>query len=148
QTPLLAMHTLGHGFVPAPIHAGGLRYHGMAPLVSQAIVEGLLTPRAYNQIKCYESAVLWARTEGSVCAPETSHAIACVIEEALKAKKEGKKKVILFNYSGHGIMDLGGYDKYLSGQLQDYSMSEQELKESLESIKNLPKAPVKKTGKW
>lgn len=148
QTPLLAMHTLGHGFVPAPIHAGGLRYHGMAPLVSQAIVEGLLTPRAYNQIKCYESAVLWAKTEGSVCAPETSHAIACVIEEALKAKKEGKKKVILFNYSGHGIMDLGGYDKYLSGQLQDYSMSEQELKESLESIKNLPRASVKKTGKW
>lgn len=148
QTPLLAMYTLGHGFVPAPIHAGGLRYHGMAPLVSQAIVEGLITPRAYNQIKCYESAIIWSRTEGSVCAPETSHAIACVIEEALKAKKEGKKKVILFNYSGHGIMDLGGYDKFLSGQLQDYSMSEEELKKSLESLSNLPKAPVKKTGKW
>ncbi|MBM3248236.1 MAG: TrpB-like pyridoxal phosphate-dependent enzyme [Candidatus Omnitrophica bacterium] len=148
QTPLLAMYTLGHGFVPAPIHAGGLRYHGMAPLVSQAIVEGLIAPRAYNQIKCYESAILWARTEGSVCAPETSHAIACVIEEALKAKEEGKKKVILFNYSGHGIMDLGGYDKFISGQLQDYSMSQDELNKSLESIKDLPKAPLNKSGRW
>jgi len=148
QTPLLAMYTLGHGFVPAPIHAGGLRYHGMAPLVSQAAVEGLISPRAYNQIKCYESAILWSRTEGSVCAPETSHAIACVIEEALRAKEEGKKKVILFNYSGHGIMDLGGYDRFLSGQLHDYSMSQDELDKSLESIKDLPKAPVNKSGKW
>ena len=88
MTPLLAMYTLGHKFIPAPIHAGGLRYHGMAPLVSQCIVEGLVKPRAYDQVKCFESALLWARTEGSICAPETSHAIACVIEEANKAREE------------------------------------------------------------
>jgi tryptophan synthase beta chain len=147
-TPLLPMFTLGHNFVPAPIHAGGLRYHGMAPLVSQAVVEGLLQPRAYNQLKCYESALIWAKTEGAICAPETSHAIACVIDEANKAREEGKEKVILFNYSGHGLMDLGGYDNFLSGKLTDYALPEEELKKSLESIKNLPKLEEKKTGKW
>ncbi|MBM3251358.1 MAG: TrpB-like pyridoxal phosphate-dependent enzyme [Candidatus Omnitrophica bacterium] len=148
QTPLLAMYTLGHAFVPPPIHAGGLRYHGMAPLVSQAIVEGLISPRSYDQIKCYESAILWTRTEGAIPAPETSHAIACVIEEATKAKKEGKEKVILFNYSGHGLMDLAGYEKFLLGKLDEYSLPEEELEKSLESIKNLPKALIKKSGKW
>jgi tryptophan synthase beta chain len=120
----------------------------MAPLVSQAIVEGLIAPRAYDQIKCYESAILWAKTEGAICAPETSHAIACVIEEALKVKKEGKEKVILFNYSGHGLMDLAGYEKFLSGKLDEYSLPEEDLRKSLESIKNLPKAPITKSGKW
>jgi len=139
QTPLLAMYTLGHGFVPPPIHAGGLRYHGMAPLVSQAIVEGLATPKAFDQVKCYKSAMLWAKTEGSICAPETSHAIACVIDEAKKAKQEAKEKVILFNYSGHGLMDLGGYEKFLSGQLTDYVLPEEELQKSLATIKDLPK---------
>ncbi len=140
MTPLLAMHTLGHNFVPAPIHAGGLRYHGVAPLVSAGIVEGLIEPRAYNQLQCYESALIWARTEGSICAPETSHAIACVIEEAKKAKDEGKEKVILFNYSGHGLMDLTGYEKYLTGKLTDYTLPEEELKQSLEgSLKGFPK---------
>jgi len=121
MTPLLPMHSLGHSFVPPPIHAGGLRYHGMAPLVSQAIVEGLLTPRAYHQIKCYEAAITWAKTEGFISAPETAHAIACVIDEALQAKEEGKEKVLLLNWSGHGLMDLTGYDAYLAGQLQDYA---------------------------
>jgi tryptophan synthase beta chain len=139
QTPLLAMFTLGHRFVPPPIHAGGLRYHGMAPLVSHAVKEGLLEPRAYDQIKCYEAALLWAKTEGYVCAPETSHAIACVIEEAEKAREEGKRKTILFNYSGHGLMDLLGYDKFLSHQLSDYHLPETELQQSLEAIKNFPK---------
>ncbi len=148
MTPLLPMFTLGHAYVPPPIHAGGLRYHGMAPLVSQCIVEGLVAPRAYNQLKCYESALLWARVEGSICAPETSHAIACVIEEALKAKEEGKEKVILFNYSGHGLLDLGGYEKYLSGKLTDYSLSENELCDSLKVIKDFPKAKKHKSGKW
>ena len=148
QTPLLAMHTLGHAFVPPPIHAGGLRYHGMAPLVSQAVIEGLITPRSYNQVKCYESAILWAKTEGMICAPETSHAVACAIDEANKAKEEGKEKVILFNYSGHGLMDLAGYQKFLSGELNEYSLPEDELQESLESIKDLPKAPKNKSGKW
>jgi len=139
QTPLLAMYTLGHQFVPPPIHAGGLRYHGMAPLVSHAAKEGLISPRSYDQLKCYESALIWAKTEGSICAPETSHAIACVIEEATKAKEEGKEKVILFNYSGHGLMDLAGYEKYMNGQLTTYSLSQEELERSLASIRDLPK---------
>ena len=139
QTPLLAMHTLGHAFVPPPIHAGGLRYHGMSPLVSQAVEEGLLEPRSYDQVDCYESAVKWANTEGFICAPETSHAIACVIEEAEKAREEGKEKVILFNYSGHGIMDLGGYEKFLNGELTKYDLPEEYLEESLEKIKDFPK---------
>jgi tryptophan synthase beta chain len=146
MTPLLAMYTLGHNFIPAPIHAGGLRYHGVAPLVSEAIAEGLLEPRAYNQLKCYESALTWTKTEGAIPAPETSHAIAAVIEEAQKAKAEGKEKVILFNYSGHGLMDLTGYDKFLSGGLTDYSLPEEELQKSLESIKNLPKTKTPKKG--
>ncbi len=139
QTPLLAMYTLGHSFVPPPIHAGGLRYHGMAPLVSQGIKDGLLEPRSLDQVKCYESALLWARTEGYICAPETSHAIACVIDEAKKAKEEGKEKVILFNYSGHGLMDLAGYEKFLSNELVDFSLPEEDLKKSLKSIEGLPK---------
>ncbi len=138
-TPLLAMFTLGHNFIPAPIHAGGLRYHGLAPLVSEAILAGLLEPRAYNQIKCYESALLWAKTEGSICAPETSHAIACVIEEAIKAREENKEKVILFNYSGHGLMDLTGYEKFLLGELRDYSLPDDDLQRCMESLKGLPK---------
>ncbi|MDD5116604.1 MAG: TrpB-like pyridoxal phosphate-dependent enzyme [Candidatus Omnitrophica bacterium] len=137
-TPLLAMYTLGHGFVPEPIHAGGLRYHGMAPLVSQAAKKGLISPRSYDQVKCYGSAMLWARTEGSICAPETSHAIACVIDEAKKAKKEARQKVILFCYSGHGLMDLAGYDKFLSGNLKKYKLPAHKLRRSLESIRGLP----------
>ena len=148
MTPLLPMFTLGHGFVPAPIHAGGLRYHGMAPLVSQCIVEGLASPRAYDQLKCYEAALLWSRTEGFICAPETSHAIACVIEEAKRAKDEGKEKVILFNYSGHGLLDLLGYEKYLAGKLSGFSLPDNELYASLETISGLPKAQRNKTGKW
>jgi tryptophan synthase beta chain len=148
MTPLLAMFSLGHQFMPPAIHAGGLRYHGMAPLVSQAAVEGLVSPQAYGQIKCYESALLWARTEGPVPAPETSHAIACVIDEAVKAREEGKAKTILFCYSGHGLLDLGGYEKYLSGELSDYSLPEADLCKALEPIKAFPKAPRNKTGKW
>ena len=147
-TPLLAMYTLGHAFIPPPIHAGGLRYHGMAPLVCQCIVEGLMTPKSFNQIKCYESALLWAQTEGAICAPETSHAIAAVIDEAIKVKEEGKEKVILFNYSGHGLMDLTGYDAFLSGKLIDYSLPDEELEKFTAELKNLPKAEMRKSGKW
>ncbi|HNV87157.1 MAG TPA: TrpB-like pyridoxal phosphate-dependent enzyme [Candidatus Omnitrophota bacterium] len=144
MTPLIAMFTLGHSFIPPAIHAGGLRYHGMAPLVSAAIAQGLMAPRAYDQIKCYEAAMLWARTEGAICAPETSHAIACTIEEAVKAREEGKEKVILFNFSGHGIMDLSGYEKFLSGKLSGYALPEEDLKKSIAAIKNFPKpGPVK-----
>lgn len=147
-TPLLAMHTLGHAFVPPPIHAGGLRYHGMAPLVCQAIVEGLLEPRAYHQLESYKAAVTWAGTEGFIPAPETSQALAAVIDEAKKAKEEGKEKVILFNYSGHGLMDLVGYDAYLSGKLTDYEMPDSDLQKYTTELKNFPKAEARKTGKW
>ncbi len=148
MTPLLPMYTLGHGFVSPPIHAGGLRYHGMAPLVSQAVVEGLLTPKAYDQLHCYQSALIWAKTEGFIPAPETSHAIAAVIDEANKAKEEGKEKVILFNWSGHGLMDLVGYANFMDGRLIDYPLPEQDLKTSLKSLEGLPKAPMVKSGRW
>ncbi len=147
-TPLLAMHTLGHAFIPPPIHAGGLRYHGMAPLVCQCIVEGLFTPRAYHQSKCYEAALTWASTEGSISAPETSHALACAIDEAVKAREEGKEKVILMNYSGHGLMDLMGYDAYLSGRLSDYELPQEELEKFTKVLDKLPKAAMRKSGKW
>jgi len=148
MTPMLPMHTLGHAFVPPPIHAGGLRYHGMAPLVSQTIVEGLVEPRAYHQVQCYKAAITWARTEGFIPAPETSHAIAATIEEAQKAKEEGKEKVIIFNWSGHGLMDLTGYERFLAGQLADYPLPDEDLEESLASLKDLPKPKPRRTGKW
>jgi len=147
-TPLLAMHTLGHAFIPPPIHAGGLRYHGMAPLVCQGIVEGLLEPRAYHQLESYNAAITWARTEGFICAPETSQAIAAVIDEANKAKEEGKEKVILFNYSGHGLMDLTGYDAFMSGKLTEYELPEEEMQKYLKDLEKLPKAEMRKSGKW
>ncbi|MBN2577016.1 MAG: TrpB-like pyridoxal phosphate-dependent enzyme [Deltaproteobacteria bacterium] len=148
MTPLLPMHSLGHTFVPKPIHAGGLRYHGMAPLVCQGIVEGLFEPKAYGQIKCYESAMIWAKTEGMICAPETSHAIAAVIDEAVACRETGEKKTILFNYSGHGLMDLTGYDAYLTGKLIDYEMPESEILENLAKLASMPKAEARKSGKW
>ena len=147
-TPLLAMYTLGHAFIPPPIHAGGLRYHGMAPLVCQCIVEGLHTPRAIDQVECYEAALTWARTEGMICAPETSHAVACAIQEAKKAKEEGKEKVILFNYSGHGLMDLTGYDAYMTGKLAPYALPDEELAKTEEILKDYPPAEMRKSGKW
>ena len=148
MTPLLPMYSLGHDFIPPPIHAGGLRYHGMAPLVSQAIVEGLLTPRAIPQVECYDAAVTFARTEGIIVAPETSHAVAAAIQEANKAKEEGKEKVILFNLSGHGLMDLAGYDKFFAGELTNHVLHEDDMAKSLAGIKDLPKPAINRTGKW
>jgi len=148
MTPLLPMYSLGHDFIPPPIHAGGLRYHGMAPLVSQAIVEGLVTPQAMHQLECFSAAVQFAKTEGIIPAPETSHAIAAVINEAKKAKEEGKEKVILFNFSGHGLMDLLGYDLYFSKQLEDYELPQDEIDKALEKIKDFPKPKVVRTGRW
>jgi tryptophan synthase beta chain len=147
MAPMVPMYSLGHSFIPAPIHAGGLRYHGMAPLVSQLINDELLEPRAYNQLECYANAVLWARTEGFIPAPETSHAISVVVEEAKKAKEEGKEKVILLNWSGHGIMDLGGYESYFSGKLVDYPLPEEEMRKSLKDIEGWPKPKIMKMGK-
>jgi tryptophan synthase beta chain len=148
MTPLLPMHTLGHTFVPPPIHAGGLRYHGMAPLVCQGIVEGLFKPRAYPQSKCYNAALLWAGTEGTICAPETSHAIAAAIEEAEKAREEGKEKVILFSYSGHGLMDLSGYDAFMSGKLSDYELPNEVMQKYTKELDKMPKAEMRKSGRW
>jgi tryptophan synthase beta chain len=142
KTPLMAMHSLGHAFMPPSIHAGGLRYHGIAPLVSQLIMEGLVEPRSYNQLETYAAGVLWARTEGSIPAPETNHAIAAVMEEANRAKEEGKEKVILFCWSGHGLLDLAGYDAYFSGRLIDYPLPEEELRRSLKAIEGFPKPKI------
>ncbi|MBN2612049.1 MAG: TrpB-like pyridoxal phosphate-dependent enzyme [Bacteroidales bacterium] len=138
MTPLVAMHSLGHSFVPPPIHAGGLRYHGMAPLVSKAAMEGLISPRSVHQLECYEAGILFAKTEGIIPAPETTHAIAVAIQEAKKAKEEGKEKVILFNFSGHGLMDLLGYDKYLHGQLTNYELPDEIIRQNLEELKGYP----------
>ncbi len=141
MTPLLAMYSLGHEFVPPPIHAGGLRYHGMAPLVSHVLHEGLIDAISLHQNECYEAAVLFAQTEGFIPAPETSHAIAQTIREAKRAKEEGKEKVILMNWSGHGLMDLTGYDAFLDGKLGDYSLEEEELQRSIRSMDGFPKIP-------
>ncbi|HEV7200157.1 MAG TPA: TrpB-like pyridoxal phosphate-dependent enzyme [Candidatus Limnocylindria bacterium] len=119
MTPLLKMHTLGHEFRPAPIHAGGLRYHGMAPLVSHLYALGFIESRAYAQNTCFEAAVQFARTEGLIPAPESSHAIRAAIDEALEAREAGEERVILFNLSGHGYFDMAAYDQYLAGELVD-----------------------------
>ncbi|MGA4644039.1 TrpB-like pyridoxal phosphate-dependent enzyme [Limisphaera sp. 4302-co] len=119
MTPLLMMHTLGHKFIPPKIHAGGLRYHGMAPLVSHLKKLGLIEAVAYPQTRVFDAAVLFARTEGIVPAPEPSHAIAAVVDEAVRAREEGKPRVILFNLCGHGLLDLSAYDQYLTGQMKD-----------------------------
>lgn len=137
-TPLLPMHTLGHNFLPEPIHAGGLRYHGMSPLVSQCVVDGLMQPRAIAQLECYRAAIKWATTEGGIIAPESSHAVAATIQEALKAKEEGKEKVILMSLSGHGHMDLMGYEKFLSGKLEDHSLAQEEIEKAKKELENLP----------
>ncbi len=118
-TPLLKMYTLGHTFMPPSIHAGGLRYHGMSPMVSHALKLGLIEAEAYHQTKVFEAATLFARKEGIVPAPESAHAIAAVVDEAIKAREEGKKRVLLFNLSGHGLLDLSAYESYLHGKLQD-----------------------------
>jgi tryptophan synthase beta chain len=122
-TPLLPMYTLGHEFVPPSIHAGGLRYHGDAPIISNLVKAGRMEAVAYPQSKVFEAAVQFARTQGTIPAPETSHAIRAVIDEALLAKEQGAERVILFNYSGHGLLDLGAYDDYLHGRLDAEPLS-------------------------
>jgi tryptophan synthase beta chain len=119
MTPLLAMYTLGHEFVPPPIHAGGLRYHGDAPIVSSLVRTGRMEAIAYPQGKTFEAAMQFATAEGRLPAPETGHAIRAVVDEALAAKESGEERVILFNYSGHGLLDLSAYDDYLNGRLVD-----------------------------
>jgi len=141
-TPLLPMHSLGHNFIPPPIHAGGLRYHGMAPTVSQLIMEGILSPRSVSQLESYRAGVLWARTEGVIPAPETTNALACVVEEAIKAKEEGKEKIIVASFSGHGLLDLAAYDKFFSGDLTDVSLPDEALDEGKAVFEKYPKPQV------
>jgi tryptophan synthase beta chain len=137
MTPLLRMYSLGHGFVPAPIHAGGLRYHGASPLVSQLVNEGVIEATALHQLECYEAAVMFARTEGWVPAPETSHAIRAAIVEALKAKEAGEKRVILLNWSGHGLLDLAGYDAYFAGKLTDYELPQEDIDKNTADLRKM-----------
>ncbi len=137
-TPLLKMHTLGHDFVPPGIHAGGLRYHGMAPLVSQLIKEGIMESVAVPQTKCFESAVGFARAEGWIVAPETAHAVYVTEQEALKAKEEGVERVIMFNNSGHGYFDLAAYEAFLSGKLADYEYPVEEVQRALSVLPEVP----------
>lgn len=134
MTPLIMMHTLGHKFVPPGIHAGGLRYHGMAPLVSLLVDQGVVEPRAYHQNAIFEAAVLFARTEGTVPAPETAHAIKAVVDEALKCKETGEEKCIVFMFSGHGHFDLASYNAYLAGELVDYDLPEAQIQAALKDV--------------
>ena len=134
MAPLLPMHTLGHGFVPAAIHSGGLRYHGMAPLVSHLYNEGLVEAISIPQTECFDAAIEFARTEGIVPAPEPTHAIAAAIREALECKETGEEKVILTALCGHGHLDLTSYDKYLSGEMVDYDLSDSDIAEAMRSV--------------
>jgi len=145
-TPLLPMHSLGHAFVPPPVHAGGLRYHGMAPTVSQLVNEGILEAKAVTQLDALSAGVLVSRTEGIIPAPETTHALATVVDEAKKAKEEGKEKVILFNWSGHGLLDLTAYEKYLADELTNFALSDEEIEEAEKVFADFPEPAALKSG--
>jgi tryptophan synthase beta chain len=134
MAPMVKMYTLGHDFIPEPIHAGGLRYHGMSPQVSLLKHEGFIEARSVHQRPCFEAGIQFARTEGLIPAPESTHAIRVAIDEALEAKRSGQKKVILFNLSGHGYFDLSSYQRYLSGQLEDYEYPAEEVRHALEAV--------------
>jgi len=144
-TPLLPMYSLGHTFVPPPFHAGGLRYHGMSPTVSQLTVEGIIEPKVATQLDAFKAGALFARSEGLIPAPETNHALAYVHEVANQAKEEGKEKVILVNWSGHGLIDLGSYDEYFSGELVNYTLTDEEMLESEKVFEDFPKPEVIKS---
>jgi tryptophan synthase beta chain len=133
-TPLVKMHTLGHGFVPAPMHAGGLRYHGMAPLICKLYDEGVIEARAVPQLATFEAAVTFARAEGILPAPEAAHAVRGAIDEALRCKEEGKKRTIVFNLCGHGYLDLSAYEAYTAGKLQDYEYPTEKVEAALRGL--------------
>jgi tryptophan synthase beta chain len=132
--PLVKMHTLGHGFVPAPMHAGGLRYHGMAPLICQLYDQGVLEARAVPQLATFQAALTFARAEGILPAPEAAHAVRGAIDEALRCKAEGKRRAIVFNLCGHGYLDLSAYEAFLAGQLQDYEYPAEKVAEALRGL--------------
>lgn len=133
-TPLMKMHTLGHDFVPDPIHAGGLRYHGMAPLISHIYELGMMEAISINQTECFEAGVQFARTEGIVPAPEPTHALAGTVRQALEAKEAGEERVILTALCGHGHLDMGAYERYFSGEIVDYEFPEEKVQEAMNRI--------------
>jgi len=133
-TPLVKMYTLGHSFMPPPIHAGGLRYHGMAPIICHLHQLGLVEARAEHQIATFKAGVTFARAEGIISAPETNHCIKVAIDEALKCRESGESKTILIAHSGHGHVDMGAYEAYFSGKLQDYAYPEEKVKEALAEL--------------
>jgi tryptophan synthase beta chain len=134
MAPIAKMYTLGHDFMPPGIHAGGLRYHGASPLVSQLVAAGVVEARAVPQLACFDAAVQFARTELVIPAPESSHAIRGAIDEAIRAREEGKERVILFNLSGHGHVDMAAYDAYFAGKLEDFEYPAEKVKESLAKL--------------
>jgi len=136
-TPLVPMHTLGHDFIPAPIHAGGLRYHGIAPTISVLASENQLQTQAYNQIEVFDAAKLFLRTEGIIPAPEPAHAIKAAIDEGLRCKETGEEKTILFLLCGHGFFDMQAYDEYFNGRLKPYEYPEQKVAESMAKLSKL-----------
>ncbi len=136
-TPLLPMFTLGHSFAPAHIHAGGLRYHGAGTIVSQLMKDGLMEAVDIEQLDSFNAGVLFAQTEGIVPAPESAHAIAATINEALKCKEEGTTRTILFNLSGHGLVDMTAYDQYLAGDLTNYSLSDEDIEKNISQLEHL-----------
>ena len=133
-TPLLPMYTLGHSFKPANIHAGGLRYHGAGVIVSQLLKDGLMSAVDIPQLETFEAGILFARTEGIIPAPESTHAIAATIREAKKCKETGEKKVILFNLSGHGLIDMPSYDQFINGDLRNYTVTDEEISNYLKDV--------------
>ena len=137
MTPLIPMYTLGHQFVPGRIHAGGLRYHGAGAIISQLLKDGHIEAKSVGQLETFQAAVDFARAEGYIAAPETAHAIAQVAREAIIAREEGIEKTILFNFSGHGMFDLAAYDQFLAGQLEDYTITDKEIKNNIDAIRLL-----------
>ena len=143
-TPLVKMYTLGHNFIPPPIHAGGLRYHGAAPSLSLLKNEGIVESVAYNQVEVFTAAHIFAKTEGIVIAPETAHAVKAVIDKAIEAKEKNKEITILFNLSGHGLLDLSSYEKYLKKELLPYKYPEEKIRENIERVKESLSEKIRK----
>jgi tryptophan synthase beta chain len=137
MTPLLPMYTLGHGFMPSPIHAGGLRYHGAGVIVSQLLKDGLIEAQAQTQARCFQAGMDFIKAEGIIPAPEATHAIASVMDEAIRCREEGVERTILFNLCGHGYFDMGSYEAYLSGELPDTRPTEAEIRESVSQTDSL-----------
>ncbi len=138
MAPIVKMETLGHDFVPPGIHAGGLRYHGMAPILSALHQQGIIDAVAYDQLPVFEAAAQFAHSEGIIVAPESAHAVRAVIDEALDAKAKGDDRTIVFNLSGHGFLDLGSYESYLAGKLQNYAHPQEKIDEALRSLPQVP----------